>query len=412
MHRFIISSVVVLASIHSSQVIANAGGGVFQQYEVATPDMGASYAGAGARASDAGAAYLNPAAMTLLDENRFHTLAGIYLQKYNLEFNVNNNAVGQPAGARGNGGQAGSIIPGFGIYLSKHIHDCIAVGFAFNDLYTTKIKYDEDWIGRNYLTKLGFRAYHFEPSIAYQLSPDFSLGFGLNILYGHLSAYELKNNILNAATINFSGSDWDWGFSLSGLYQYTQYTFIGIHYKSSVKFELGEQKNLPAGTIAYLDSRTKFAQGLNVSIRHEYTPNLILLADAGWSDWSEADFQNVIINAVVPSHLERQWQDTWRIAGGVEYDWDQCLKLRAGLSYDTNPSKRSTTYPDAPLTGALRASFGFSLKLAQGYTVSASYSYLRYRDVDLRNVVLPLGAVLSGYFKPASRHYLGLTVGI
>lgn len=42
MRQFIISSGVVLASIHSSQVIANAGCGVFQRYEVVTADMGAS----------------------------------------------------------------------------------------------------------------------------------------------------------------------------------------------------------------------------------------------------------------------------------------------------------------------------------------------------------------------------------
>lgn len=413
MIRISAASTLLITILHSSLSLANAGGGAFKQYEVATPDMGASYAGAAARAGDAGTAYLNPAGMTLLENGKIHSLVGGLIKIHNLEFEVDNAAIAVPSAARGNGGSAGAVTPGFALYFVKSLNRCLALGFTINDPYSTKIKYGEGWIGRNYITEMTFRGINFEPSLAYQIAEDLSLGLGINLVYGYLPTYRLKASALQSSpNIELEGRDWDWGFTIGGLYQYTRYTHIGLTYQSSIKFHMDNTVRMPVGTIAYLNSKTKFAQGVNLSLSHEYSEKLKVLADLGWSDWSAMSLQHFIVNATLPIDINRHWRDTWRVAGGFEYQWDDCLLFRTGISYDTNPTRKSSSFPDAPFGGAFRFSLGFSLNLLQGYVLSGSYTYLKYRDVTIDNVILPLGAVLKGQYSPAAVHYLGATISL
>ena len=52
-----------------------------------------------------------------------------------------------------------------------------------NNLYGGKLSYDNDWVGRNYLTKIRFFGLNVEPSLAYRLADWLSLGVGLHVLY-------------------------------------------------------------------------------------------------------------------------------------------------------------------------------------------------------------------------------------
>ena len=159
-----IATAALLSVVYSSAIFANAGGGGASIYEVGTPDMGMSYAGAPARVGDAGTAYLNPAGMSFLEVDQFALMVGAFINYINLDFQLGNSAVGVPANARGDGGSAGSIVPGGGLYFVKPLNNCWSVGFTVNAPYAAALKYDEGWIGRNYLEELFFLGINIEPS--------------------------------------------------------------------------------------------------------------------------------------------------------------------------------------------------------------------------------------------------------
>jgi len=406
----------ILSTIFSSALLANAGGGGASIYEVGTPDMGMSYAGAGARASDAGTAYLNPAGMSFLEVDKFDLLMGAFANYINFHFELGESAVGMPTSARGDGGSAGGLIPGGALYFVKPLNNCWTLGFTVNAPYAAALKYGEGWLGRNYLTEIFFLGVNFEPSISFKMSEDFSIGLGLNFIYGYLPTYKLKATPLqNAANIEVDASDWDWGFTLGGFYKYTQYTQFGFTYKSGIKLKLDGDLKIPSGTNLQFNQKTKLPQGFSLSMSHELSEQLKVLGDVGWTDWSEYSFQNVGVNNAITSRtafIDRHWKDTWRIAGGVEYQWDSCLTVRTGLSYDSNPANKSFTLPDTPLGSVYRLSFGFSLNLDQGYILSSSYTYAHFNNVKASNVTLPFGAVFDGKYDSASMHYVGLTLEI
>src|SRR5262245_50182774 len=93
----LIAVIVWVQLASSSAALAQCGG--FCIYEVASPQMGSSYAGAGATAQDAATAYLNPAGMTRL--KRVQTLGGVVFSFIDTKFDLDSSKTRPPGETNG-----------------------------------------------------------------------------------------------------------------------------------------------------------------------------------------------------------------------------------------------------------------------------------------------------------------------
>src|SRR5512147_1239656 len=162
-------------------------GGVYL-YEVATPDVGLAGAGYAARAQDASTVFTNPAGMTRLDRSELQAgLEPIYLRaRFGPDANTSASNISMPDGSGTANGNASGIIPAGSLFYVHKISDELAAGFGVLGFFGLSAEYEDNWVGRYYATKVQMQGLTLMPSVAYRLSDKFSIGAGLNAMYGML----------------------------------------------------------------------------------------------------------------------------------------------------------------------------------------------------------------------------------
>jgi long-chain fatty acid transport protein len=204
--------------------------------------------------------------------------------------------------------------------------------------------------------------------------------------------------------------DWAVGYTPSILLEPFEGTRIGVVYRSKVEVELEGSFRNP--TPLALDFGFKFdlPQGINASLYHQLTPKLALLADGGWTEWSEFGSQLARLGTTTVS-IDRKWRDTWRAAAGFQYQIDDNWRFQSGFSYDSSPVRAANRTPDLPVSEAYRMSAGAQYNWDDDHTLGISYTYADFGDGEVDQVALPpRGAVvLDGEHSPFSAHFVGLT---
>jgi long-chain fatty acid transport protein len=445
-------SVAILA-VALAPATAGAQCGGFCIYEVATPQMGSSYAGAGATADDAATAYLNPAGMTEL--NGINYLGGAVLSQVAAGFDLDaKGSAGPPPafpGQRvprgGDGGSLGGVFGFGGVYLALEppamlrLPEGLRFGFAFNNLYGGDLSYNARWIGRTYITRTRFFGLNFEPSLAYRIPYHIpwagwlSLGAGAHILYYRLIYNARFGPGDDAATLKIHGAD-DVApsFTLSTLLEPRCDTRIGIVYRHGFDVGLRGEARAPGAkknaiittTSSDFASDFELPQGVNISAVHELTSRWDILADAGWSDWSVYSGQSTRYRQFAQAYRKfptlhfdfenfRHWHDTLRLAGGVRFRVSDRLLVQTGVSYDSSPVPASNRLPDIPVGETYRGSVGISWDLFHTddttMTVGLTYTLLWIANANVDHVVTPgnFPSTLTGTYRPDHANLIGAT---
>ena len=101
----------------------------------------------------------------------FYNQNSKHLTNFNLKGNV--------------GGNAGFtvFVPNF--YFSSSLNDKLSFGIGINAPFGFQTEYDKNWIGRYYAIKSALKTLNINPSIAYKLTEQLSVGVGVNfgVLY-------------------------------------------------------------------------------------------------------------------------------------------------------------------------------------------------------------------------------------
>jgi long-chain fatty acid transport protein len=375
-------------------------------YEVGSPDNQMSAAGAGARADDAATALFNVAGMTRLEGT--HVLLGTVLGFVDQEFELGRN--GTP-NAGNSGGQVADFFPVGSAFISTQLYEDLRFGFAFAGLYGGNIEYDNNWAGRNWVTESLLFGIGLSPSLAYPVTDWLSVGAALNATYFNLN-YQLRAPVPTEPIIEFDDAD-DWAFSGSFglLLEPCEDTRFGITYRSETNVELDGDVQAPVDLPVKIDTDLDLAQGVNVSAYHRLSPEVAVMADAGWSDWSTFDFQAFSIGQT-SFDVPRNFKDTWRIGVGGEYAPNEELIFRSGFSYDSSPVDAEDRLPDAPVSEQLRFSIGVSRNVADNIQMGFGYTLLFAANNDIDQVSLPGGVVLDGRYSPSFIHFFGLSLGV
>ncbi|MBI9071736.1 MAG: outer membrane protein transport protein [Melioribacteraceae bacterium] len=136
-----------------------------------------------------------------------------------------------------------------------------------------------------------------------------------------------------------------------------------------------------------LEAELTMPQSLGFGISYAPVPCLRLALDAEWLNWSDAfdtmtltmtDGTNNNVNTMLGSEsitipFQMNWEDTYIVKLGVEYDVNKQITLRGGTALGSNPVPDATVFPVFPAIVENHIMFGASYKVSEPITVHASF---------------------------------------
>lgn len=181
----------------------------------------------------------------------------------------------------------------------------------------------------------------FAPNLAYLVTPNFSIGASLHLLYGSLD--------LGQGTAHNYGV----GGQLGAIYRVGDWYLGGsyttqeeISHKRVTDFGLG-------GPRRELDMESPRTAAVGVAWRP--TDHLLVETDVKWLNWSNS-----------AGYKDFDWSDQWVYAIGAQYKTDGGFTLRGGYNYGKSPVKKHDNFDAGGTT------------MIQGQAVpTVAYEYLR-----------------------------------
>lgn len=379
-------------------------------YENMTPDMGRSAAGAGARAQDAATAFWNPAGMTELGDGTEVMLGlGAAFSQLNPKLDDGTVTTDSPVVS---GSNIGGFAPLFGSYITTKLPYDVHFGMAIAPLYGGSADYDQNWTGRTEITDAALFSLLIHPSFAYAVTDWLSLGAGPTVLY---TVFDQRLKATDAAlspTIKISNADdWSAGGAFSALIKPREGTRVGLYYRTEIVTKTKGDIEGPLGFNPAFDGKFTMPQGVNVSLFQQVCERWAILADAGWSDWSE--FGQIPLSAgPVSAAPNLDWNDTWRTAIGFQYVPTEMWTVQGGFGYDSSPVKASKLQPLLPVAEQFRFSTGLLFRPQSYVEIGLSYTFEWFGDMKINDVTIPNGTVLSGKFDPAYANIVGASLKV
>ena len=189
----------------------------------------------------------------------------------------------------------------------------------------------------------------FAPSVAYQATPNLSIGLALPVDYGTL---DLRSG---------SSSGFALGLLPGIIYKPIENLSLGLTYTAPQKINYKNVMNM-GGSINSLELESP--QQVSFGIAYDFfETGLVLEADVKWLNWSNAD-----------GYQDFDWDDQTVFGIGAQYQATDKLVLRAGYNYAKNPVSEHNNFN------------GQTMTTVQGITMP-SYYYETFRIIGFPAIV-------------------------
>lgn len=376
-----------LALAVSTTLAGEAQGAAFHLYERSVQAAGRAFAGAAAATDDPGILTYNPAGMTELDGPRLAIGAFGVKPRGKLEDAGSNLSIGPfgpfPVGGDSQGQGFHTQASGYA-YGALPLSDRLWAGMAVTVPFGLKSKYESDYFGRYDSLATSLVVMEFAPSVAYRLSERISIGGSLDIQRADAKLSNALPNPLdpngpNPASdgrLTVKGDDWSVGYQLGLHVRPTELVEIGLAYRSGITHALeGSALTEFAGTTSRMGAMAdlKLPDIISLGATIKATDRLTLLAQVDHFRWSRFEELHLVFEDATEAVTTEDFRNSWSLSAGGDYAVTQALTVRAGLLYETTPTRdahRSTLIPD---TNRLWAGLGASYAIGGGWAIDLSY---------------------------------------
>ncbi|MCU7939988.1 MAG: outer membrane protein transport protein [gamma proteobacterium symbiont of Bathyaustriella thionipta] len=360
-------------------------------YEVAHSEVGTASAGSAAIAERASTAGTNPAGMTRL--KRSELMAGFQPMYLDSKFDIDSATYGTD-----DGGQNGGFIPSASLFYVHDYSPDVKFGLALGSYKGLGLDYGDSWAGRYFVTEAELLTFAINPSVAFKVNNQLSIGIGFDVLYSTLEqTMAFNNNPFGIGNnpdgkIELEDSDLGYGYNIGLLYEFSDSTRLGFHYRSEIDVEFEDALTLK-GVLPILPGlnlssdagiEMTFPQSLMISGYHELDSQWALVGNLGWQNWSEFGKSEFTLNNINKNiKTDRNFDDTYHVALGVHYQYSDDWKLLAGIAYDTSPVSKSDSTLDLPLDRQVRYGLGAEYLMNEDVTIMVGYELVDLGDASI-----------------------------
>ena len=417
-----------------------ASGSGFAILEQSPRGLGASFAGMAAKIDDPGSLFYNPAVSSWFKQSQVALGINILRANASFSNDgsaYDYTPYGQGPTLGDNGGNAGgySFIPNN--YMVFPVAEDFAFGLGITATSGTATEWGWGWVGRYQAIKTAATTIDFSPSASWRVADNFSVGAGLTVQYmqfekinaidgysaalhaiqaavatgriapaqaGDLIADLTTNSALRPGTIDsileINEDSLALGWNVGLLYEPWEGTRVGLSYRSRISHspEGDAEYDLPNVTLGtanpmsladlyntadmYVDTDTEsdmdlppmFIFGLYQRLNEKWA----LLLDVEHTMWSSIDVITTIFDSSQDNHVTRfEWEDTWRVALGFEWYYNDAFTFRFGGAWDQAPCKEPAfRTPRMPDVDRYWASLGMTYKFSENLELDVSYMHL------------------------------------
>lgn len=392
---------------------AHAGG--FALNEMSAGSVGNAHAGGAAAAEDLSTIYFNPAGLTRFQGRQF--MGALSAIRPSAEFNNagSTTALGTPL-TGGDGGDAGDWAAVPALYYAMDINPSMRFGIGMQSPFGLKTEYNSDWVGRYQALKSELKTININPTIAYKLSDQISLGAGISAQYVDVEISRAINfgalGPVPDGRVSIEGDDWGYGFNLGVMFAPNEHARFGASYRSRIRHKLsGDARyTLPAGLPALVTSNPALTntgasadldlpESVSLSGYLDLDRQWSAMADVSWMRWSRFEELSVrFSNGAPASTTPENFRNTVRVAVGANYRLNDMMKLRGGVAWDQSPVRDEFRTPRVPDEDRWWLSFGAQYKPSRQGTWEFGFAHLFVKDASINKSEPPTGGTLIGEY--------------
>jgi long-chain fatty acid transport protein len=376
----------IAATAVFTAVAEPASAGAFQLREGSAAAQGMSLAGRSSYARDVSFVLGNPA--NLRGVEGLEVTGGIAPVLAISEGTLEPSTV--PGNRKGEPGTLG-FVPSFA--LGYRLNRQFVLGLTMDSPFGLVTSYDSDWAGAPDGLDSELLTVAVTPMLSFQPIPELALAGGVTLQY---SDARLSNTTAPGNEADIEGDDFGVGFILGAAWDPLPGTSLGIRFRSGMDVGLegrfSDNYIIPGVGSFAGPGRADFSlpASVNFGATQALGDDWRIMTEIEFTDWSVYD--RIVItsdNGPFPLIDEQQYEDSWTVALGAEYDYSARLTLRGGLAFDETPTVdafRTTRVPDGD---RVWFSAGFSWEVTERFGVDAAYTYILFPDdptVTLRQV--------------------------
>ena len=391
------------ASIFAATATAHAG--AFALREQSAEAMGSAFAGVAAGSGGLSAMFWNPATLSKTSGMQFTIMGSGIIPYANMT-----DSTGAKSGDIG----VDAVVPAG--YMSYQFNDKIWLGLGLNVPFGLGTMAPNDWstAGRYYNRTSQLMTTNLNPTVAYKVTDDLSVGLGVQIQRTYVrmnnaTITSTPSSLAPTYTSELRGFDpLSLGFTAGVTYKILKGTEVGLGYRSKMTPGLNGDAFGFAVSSGAMSSDTPIRAKITLpdvfsfGVRHDLTSDITLLAGAEftrWSVWRQFPVLNKSTNGVTTT-LIFNYRDAWMVSGGGEYKWNSNWTLRAGTAFEKSPVQNDNRSARIPDGDRIWATLGATYKLDERLSVDASYAHLFVRNGTITQTTYAgLGASFSADVK-------------
>jgi long-chain fatty acid transport protein len=379
--------------------------------EQSVTGLGRAFAGGSLPNDDASGAYFNPADLMLGSGTQIQlgmSFVGITTEAENAGSTVRLPAnlgavltqpgtvpvfVTVPTSGRDDDGGTDKLVPN-GYYLMD-IGDRMRFGLSLNAPFAVSTSYGRGWVGRYHALESELTTIDFNPSLAYRVNDNLSLGFGVSAQYAEAKLTRAQFNPLaptRDGETEIKGDDWGYGFNLGATYEFDPATRVGLSYRSRVKYTLEGDVTLSGipgrsgKTPATVDWTAP--DWLLLTAYRRIDDRWAVMGGVRWTNWSLFQELRIELADGRQDVTEEKWDDSWTFNIGVSYDYSPEWTFRAGYQFDQTPVQSAEfRTPRIPDSDRNAFAVGFSYRPNAQLSVDFGYMYLLFEDSSTQNTI-------------------------
>ena len=261
-----------------------------------------------------------------------------------------------------------SVLPYF-YFVPETKNDEFKFGIGFNTPYGQSTEWSQDIVRIwNYQVPYysSMQTGNLMTAFSFKLTPELSLGLGLNYYYSKLVFKNLiyipVPGVETTAKINVDGSAF--GGTIGILYKNDKWS-TGIVYKSGFRIDY-KGTSVIFGDDYPSEIKINFPDRINFGVACYPLKNWKIEFDTEYYGFSS--IKNVYINpGFIPSYeIPKNWKNIYNFYLGTEYKKNDNLKLRGGIARLNSPIPDETWEPSLPDSDTLIISFGTELGIKTG----------------------------------------------